>query len=69
VRVQLVTDENNLRSRAAIQKIGGIQEGIHRKERIKSDGNYRNTVMFSIIDDEWDSVKVVLTEMIEKRTK
>ncbi len=64
VRVQLVTDENNLRSRAAIQKIGAKLEGIQRKERIKSDGNFRNTAMFSIIDDEWGLVKEELIKLI-----
>ncbi len=64
VRVQLVTDENNLRSRGAIQKIGGKFEGVHRKERIKSDGNFRNTAMFSITDDEWEGVKDGLIKLI-----
>lgn len=64
VRVQLQTNEKNLRSRAAIQKIGGKMEGILRKERIMENGTYRNTVMFSLIDDEWPETKAKLHELI-----
>jgi RimJ/RimL family protein N-acetyltransferase len=59
IRVQLQTKEENLRSRAAIQKIGAKFEGVLRKERIRFDGP-RNTAIFSIIDDEWPSVKAAL---------
>ncbi len=64
VRVQFQTSEQNVRSRAAIQKIGGKQEGILRKERRKPDGSYRNTVMFSITDDEWAEVKMRLMGLV-----
>jgi RimJ/RimL family protein N-acetyltransferase len=60
VRVQFQTDERNARSRAAIQKVGGKFEGILRKERIKADGMPRNTVIFSIVDEEWKEVKAML---------
>lgn len=63
VRVQFQTDEKNLRSRGAIQKIGARYEGTLRKERRKEDGIFRNTAMFSIIDDEWPDVK----QMLEQR--
>lgn len=60
VRVQFTTDENNARSRAAILRIGAQQEGIIRHERIMPDGRKRNSVRFSIIDDEWETVKAGL---------
>lgn len=60
VRVQFTTDENNTRSRAAILRIGAQQEGIVRHERIMPDGRKRNSVRFSIIDDEWEVVKAGL---------
>lgn len=60
MRVQFQTSEFNLRSRAAIQKIGGKFEGILRKERLRSNGSIRNSAMFSIIDDEWPEVKKML---------
>ncbi|MDY0746329.1 GNAT family protein [Paucibacter sp. R3-3] len=57
VRVQFTTDEINLRSRAAILRLGAQQEGIVRHERIMPDGRKRNSVRFSIIDDEWPTVR------------
>ncbi|WP_343583696.1 GNAT family protein [Herbaspirillum sp.] len=62
VRVQFTTDELNDRSRAAILRIGARQEGIVRHERIMPDGRKRNSVRFSIIDDEWPQVKAGLLE-------
>ncbi len=61
VRVQLQTDETNMRSRTAIMGIGATFEGILRKERIRANGTFRNTAMYSILDDEWDTVKNKLT--------
>ena len=57
VRVQLTTDELNEASRRAILRLGAQQEGIVRHERIMPDGRKRNSVRFSIIDDEWPSVR------------
>ncbi|NBB11891.1 GNAT family N-acetyltransferase [Pseudomonas sp. SLFW] len=62
VRVQFTTDELNEKSRAAILRIGAKQEGIVRHERIMPDGRKRNSVRFSIIDDEWPDVKAMLRE-------
>ncbi|MBY0381921.1 MAG: GNAT family N-acetyltransferase [Xanthobacteraceae bacterium] len=60
VRVQFQTDELNDKSRAAILRLGAKQEGIIRKERIMPDGRIRNTVRYSIVDDEWPEVKTNL---------
>ncbi|WP_406687698.1 GNAT family N-acetyltransferase [Rossellomorea vietnamensis] len=57
LRVQLKTDERNLRSQKAIERLGAVKEGVLRKERILSDGYVRNAVLYSIIDEEWPSVK------------
>ncbi|QXI31582.1 GNAT family N-acetyltransferase [Pseudomonas vanderleydeniana] len=57
VRVQFTTDEINSRSRAAILRLGAQQEGIVRNERIMPDGRKRNSVRFSIIDEEWPQVR------------
>ena len=57
VRVQLTTDENNAASRAAIARLGAVEEGIIRHERIMPNGRKRNSVRFSIIDEEWPAVK------------
>ncbi|WP_085649004.1 MULTISPECIES: GNAT family N-acetyltransferase [unclassified Pseudomonas] len=60
VRVQFTTDENNQKSRHAILRLGAQQEGIVRHERIMPDGRKRNSVRFSIIDDEWPQVRLNL---------
>jgi Acetyltransferases, including N-acetylases of ribosomal proteins len=60
VRVQFTTDELNEKSRAAILRIGAKQEGIVRHERIMPDGRKRNSLRFSIIDEEWAEVKAML---------
>ncbi len=65
VRVQFTTDEINAKSRAAILRLGAKQEGIVRHERIMPDGRKRNSVRFSIIDDEWPAVK----EQLEARLR
>ena len=64
VRVQFTTDENNQKSRNAIQRLGAQQEGIVRHERIMPDGRKRNSVRFSIIDDEWPQVRLHLEQKL-----
>ncbi|SPB17676.1 N-acetyltransferase GCN5 [Caballeronia novacaledonica] len=66
VRVQFTTDELNEKSRAAILGIGAKQEGIVRHERIMPDGRKRNSVRFSIIDDEWPGVKAMLLARLNR---
>jgi len=56
-RVEICTHENNQQSRNAIARIGGHFEGVLRKNRRAENGHYRNTAMFSIIDEEWSQVK------------
>ncbi|MFL9926412.1 GNAT family protein [Herbaspirillum lusitanum] len=66
VRVQFTTDELNDKSRAAIMRLGALQEGIVRHERIMPDGRKRNSVRFSIIDSEWPEVKARLQEKMRR---
>ena len=56
-RVEFKTDERNLQSRKAIEKIGGKLEGIFREHTVMSDGFRRNTFCYSIIKSEWDTMK------------
>ncbi|AQG98192.1 GCN5 family acetyltransferase [Burkholderia sp. KK1] len=67
VRVQFTTDERNEKSRAAILGVGATQEGVVRHERIMPDGRKRNSVRFSIIDDEWPGVKAMLLAKLDRR--
>ncbi|WP_213936800.1 GNAT family protein [Pseudomonas sp. dw_612] len=68
VRVQFTTDENNQTSRDAILRLGAQQEGIVRHERIMPDGRKRNSVRFSIIDDEWPQVRQHLEKKLAEPT-
>jgi RimJ/RimL family protein N-acetyltransferase len=60
-RVELKTDHRNLRSQAAIAKLGAIREGVFRAHMIRRDGSLRDSVYFSVIRDEWPSVRERLT--------
>ncbi len=57
VRVELKTDALNQRSRNAILRIGAKEEGILRHHMVTSTGRLRDTVYFSILDEEWPEVK------------
>jgi RimJ/RimL family protein N-acetyltransferase len=57
VRIEICTHENNQQSRNAIARIGGHFEGVLRKNRRAPNGDYRNTALFSILDEEWPQVK------------
>ncbi len=65
IRVEFKTHENNKKSRNAIARLGAKFEGILRNQRILSDGSYRNTVIFSIIDSEWQTVEEQLLNKME----
>lgn len=60
IRVELRTDVLNDRSRAAILRIGAKEEGILRKHSLTASGRARDTIYYSILDDEWPSVKAGL---------
>lgn len=57
VRVELKTDALNEKSRTAILRIGAEQEGVLRQHLITESGRFRDTVYFSIIDKDWETVK------------
>jgi RimJ/RimL family protein N-acetyltransferase len=63
-RVEYKTDLRNARSRAAILKLGARQEGILRKHMIMADGHVRDSVYFSVIDEEWPAVKAGLEKRL-----
>jgi len=60
LRVELITDVRNAQSRAAILRLGAKEEGTLRKHLILPSGRIRDSVVFSIIDDEWPDVKAAL---------
>jgi N-acetyltransferase len=65
-RVQFNVAHQNIRSQRAVEKIGGIKEGVLRKHMIRNDGVRRDTVVFSIIDEEWPEKKKDLLQLIAR---
>jgi RimJ/RimL family protein N-acetyltransferase len=59
-RVELKTDALNQKSRAAILRIGAVEEGTFRKHIVTASGRVRDSVYYSIIDTEWPTVKARL---------
>jgi RimJ/RimL family protein N-acetyltransferase len=56
-RLQFKVDAINARSRAAVLKLGAVQEGINRADMVTWTGRVRDTVVFSILADEWPDVR------------
>ncbi|MFD1191960.1 GNAT family N-acetyltransferase [Phenylobacterium conjunctum] len=56
-RVVYRVDALNARSRAAVTKLGAVQEGILRQDRVTWTGRLRDTVIFSVLADEWPAVR------------
>jgi RimJ/RimL family protein N-acetyltransferase len=59
-RVKLQADVLNERSRAGITKLGGQFEGIARRDQPRADGSWRDTAIYSIVIDEWPTVRAGL---------
>lgn len=56
-RIQFSADEENIRSQKAIEKLGAKKEGLFRNNYIDSKGNSKNDVYYSIIKNEWNTLK------------
>ena len=63
VRVQFRVDTRNPRSQAAVAKLGAVREGVLRRDRLTWTEYVRDTVFFSILDEEWPAVR----EQLEMR--
>jgi len=65
IRVQLGTDVKNVHSQREILKLGAKFEGRLRNHGIRPDGSIRDTVLYSIISEEWPTIKKGLEARIE----
>jgi RimJ/RimL family protein N-acetyltransferase len=65
VRVTLKTDGRNVRSQEAIARLGAVREGTLRRH-MQVRGHQRDTVYFSILEDEWPAVKARLEARLER---
>jgi RimJ/RimL family protein N-acetyltransferase len=66
-RVVFRVDSINARSRAAVTKLGAVQEGILRQDRMVWTGRLRDTVVFSVLQDEWPAVETGLRARLGER--
>ena len=64
-RVKIQTDAVNERSQAAIAKLGATREGVLRRHTRRADGTFRDTVVFSVLRDEWPAVRDGLRERLD----
>jgi RimJ/RimL family protein N-acetyltransferase len=64
IRVQLKTDLRNVRSQRAIEKLGAVKEGVLRNHMILPNGHIRDSVIYSVIDQEWPAVKQKLIKRL-----
>jgi RimJ/RimL family protein N-acetyltransferase len=59
-RVAIKTDIRNERSQAAIARLGAVREGVVRHQYVRRDGTLRDTVLYSLIPEEWPAVRAHL---------
>lgn len=64
-RVEFEVAHQNIRSQKAVLKIGAIKEAVLRKHGLHADGTVRDTVVFSVVDDEWPDTKKHLLRLVE----
>jgi|SRR5581483_4665104 len=62
--VRLRTDRRNLRSRAAIERLGARFEGVRRADRPGVDGTVRDSAFYSITRGEWPAVRDRLAALV-----
>ncbi|MGA3293596.1 MAG: GNAT family protein [Candidatus Acidiferrales bacterium] len=64
VRVEFVIDSENWRSQSAVLKLGAVREGVLRSRKIAWNGDVRDVVFFSVIDQDWPAVRASLMERL-----
>ena len=65
-RVQLKTDVRNIRSQRAIARLGARYEGTLRRYQRRADGTVRDTVLFSVLAEDWSSVRQGLANRLDE---
>jgi RimJ/RimL family protein N-acetyltransferase len=66
-RVKIQTDLVNERSQAAIARLGAVREGVLRRHIKRPDGTWRDTVVYSVLRDEWPAVRAGLLDRLSDR--
>lgn len=66
VRVELKTDVLNEKSRAAMIRLGAVEEGVLRRHILTHGGRFRDTIYYSILDHEWPAIRARLEARIRQ---
>jgi RimJ/RimL family protein N-acetyltransferase len=64
VRVEWQADNLNLRSQAAIERLGAVREGVLRSHKPRGDGSRRDSVFYGLLVEEWPTAKERLVERL-----
>ena len=64
-RIEIGVDQRNLRSQKAVEKLGLHKEGCLREDILLTNGNYRSTVIYSLLQSEWSTVKPALLTRLD----
>ncbi|MEV0945419.1 GNAT family protein [Rhodococcus sp. NPDC049939] len=67
-RAEFNVDDLNVRSRRAVTALGASEDGALRRHARRRDGTWRTTIVFSVISEEWPSVRAGLVERIHSRS-
>ncbi len=60
------TDNLNVRSQQAIERLGAKKDGVIRGHKLRKDGTIRDTVVYSMLAEEWTDAKQALLEKLSK---
>jgi len=60
IRVEFCTDALNARSRAALKRLGAVEEAVLRRHKVTHTGRVRDTVIFAVTEEDWPGVKAGL---------
>jgi len=69
IRVEFDTDERNLRSRSALERLPAHFEGVLRDLTLAADGSRRSSAYYSILDHEWPTVAENLAARVRQAVR
>jgi RimJ/RimL family protein N-acetyltransferase len=64
VRVEWHTDVLNLRSQAAIERLGAVREAVLHRHRLRANGTFRDTVLYAMTDEQWPAAYAALRDRL-----
>jgi N-acetyltransferase len=66
-RVQWTVDGENFRSQRAVERLGFVKEGTLRSHRVRVDDSRADTVVYSLLAEEWPAAATRLEALIDER--